>query len=240
MAPPTARGSPIAVAPAPPRTVAWRGVPRAAISTRWGQWCAAQRHSNATQRWGQPCRSRGARRHSHWRSGALRQPGTSGTKDPQVKPETCFLSNPSRLSRRRRLCWCACLRPSNLQRNQRLQHCARTQRTPHAASRGPKSPRATRINNLLLAPKRSRPQARRRGATAPQSSRSPRTAARGLARTLGGSRRVNRRARTLDHTTHQRGAPHTTPTPKRHGPPPPPQTNPKNHGRRGRDLRLLG
>ena len=40
MVPPTARGSPIAAAPAPPRTVAWRGVPRAAISTRWGQWCA--------------------------------------------------------------------------------------------------------------------------------------------------------------------------------------------------------
>ena len=43
----------MAVAPAPPRTVAWRGVPRAAISTRWGQRCAAQRHSNATQRLGQ-------------------------------------------------------------------------------------------------------------------------------------------------------------------------------------------
>ena len=62
MAPPTARGSPIAAAPAPPRTVAWRGVLRAAISTRWGQWCAAQRHSNAilgpSRRWGgQPLRS---------------------------------------------------------------------------------------------------------------------------------------------------------------------------------------
>ena len=72
MAPPTARGSPVAAAPAPPRTVARRGVPRAAISTRWGQWCAAQRHSNDHQRRAGAAPSRSTQRNSHWRSGALR------------------------------------------------------------------------------------------------------------------------------------------------------------------------
>ena len=57
MAPPTERGSPIAAAPAPPRTVAWRGVPRAAISPA-GASGAPQRHSNAIRALGrQPLRS---------------------------------------------------------------------------------------------------------------------------------------------------------------------------------------
>ena len=51
----------------------WRGEEslRAAISTGWGQWCAAQRHSNAIQRLGggQPLRCAAAT--FLWRSGAL-------------------------------------------------------------------------------------------------------------------------------------------------------------------------
>ena len=111
MAPPTARGSPVAAAPAPPRTVAWRGVLRAAISTAGANGARQRRQQGPSQALGGR-RALAARCNYHWRSGALRSaPHGRRLKIRKFRqPESKGLSQPGRRRNSQAFSWCA-LRP---------------------------------------------------------------------------------------------------------------------------------